>query len=141
VRLLRVQGLTDIWKSPIAAGAYLIMPFPPEWAPYIPSNVYAFLHVISVFLLPHMMMGFWSLIRAPNWRQNLPMIVFPVMFLLLLGTIHLGLTRYRETFYPVCLIWAAIGWVKGTPGALLFAVYGILAMLAIPIALNRMGMF
>lgn len=139
VRLLRVTGPLDIYKIPFAAVAYLLLPFPPAFDGYPPTILTSFLHLFAIFLLPHMYMGAWSLIRAPDWRIKLPLIVFPGVFLLVLGAVHVGILRYREIFYPVCLIWMAIGWRIGTPAVLRFAIYVGLAILTIPIYLSRFG--
>lgn len=141
VRLLRVTGPLDIYKIPFAATAYLFLPFPPKVSGYPVTTLTSFLHLVAIFLMPHMLLGAWSLIRAPDWRIKLPLIVFPGVFLLVLGAVHVGLLRYREIFYPICLIWIAIGWRIGAPGILKFAIYVGLAALAIPVYLSRFGFF
>ncbi|MBW2390370.1 MAG: hypothetical protein JRG89_18355, partial [Deltaproteobacteria bacterium] len=78
-----------------------------------------------------------SLIRGPNWRLQLPLLVFPLAFLLMLGIVHLGSIRYKQIFYPICLIWAAIGWRIGTNLFLKLLVYGGLALLSIPVYMSR----
>jgi 4-amino-4-deoxy-L-arabinose transferase-like glycosyltransferase len=138
-RLLRVTGPLDIYKVPFAAVAYMFLPFPPNIDGYPVTILSSFLHLVAIFLLPHMMLGAWSLIRAPDWRLKLPLIVFPTVFLLVLGAVHIGLLRYREIFYPICMIWIAIGWRIGTPAALRLIVYVGLLILTIPIYLTRFG--
>jgi hypothetical protein len=140
IRFLRVTGPLDVWKVPIAAAIYMILPWPPDLnQSYLPSVIGSILHLFSLSLLPHMLLGFYHLIRAPDWRQNLPILVFPVLMAIVLGTLHLGLVRYRETFYPLCLVWAAIGWRLGTPASLKFATYGGLIAMAVPVMLGRLG--
>ncbi len=141
VRLLRVTGPLDVYKIPFAAAAYLVLPFPPTVARYPVSVLNSFLHLVSLFLLPHMLLGAWSLIRGPNWRLQLPLLIFPIIFLLVLGAVHVGVLRYREIFYPICLIWAAIGWQIGTGLFLKVAVYGGLTGLAIVVYLVRFEVF
>ncbi len=140
VRLLRVTGPLDAYKVPFAAAAYLILPFPPTVNDYPTTVISSFLQLVSLILLPHMLLGAWSLIRGPNWRLQLPLLVFPIVFLLVLGAVHVGVLRYREIFYPICLIWAAVGWHLGTGTFLKLAVYGGLALLAIPVYLSRFGL-
>jgi hypothetical protein len=96
-------------------------------------------NLAGVFLFPHMMLGAWSLIRGPDWRLRLPLLVFPGLFLLMLGSIHIGSVRYKEIFYPICLIWAAIGWQIGPGMFLKMASYGALALLAILVYTTRLG--
>lgn len=139
-RLLRVTGPGDIYKVPFAAAVYLILPFPPNFGGYEVSVLWGVLNLASVFLLPHMLLGAWSLIRGPNWRLQLPLLVFPVMFLLVIGAVHIGVIRYKEIFYPICIIWAAIGWRIGTGLFLKLAIYGGLALLAIFINMTRFGL-
>jgi 4-amino-4-deoxy-L-arabinose transferase-like glycosyltransferase len=139
-RLLRVTGPQDVYKIPFAAGLYLILPFPPELNGYEVSILSSFLNLVGVFLLPHMLLGAWSLTRGPDWRLRLPLLVFPVTFLLLLGTVHIGVVRYKEIFYPICLIWAAIGWRIGTNLFLKLAVYGGLSLLGLFVYMNRYGL-
>lgn len=141
VRLLRVTGPLDLYKIPFAAVAYLFLPFPPNWDTYPVTALSSFLHLVAIFLMPHMLLGAWSLIRAPDWRIKLPLIVFPAVFLLVLGAVHIGLLRYREIFYPICIIWIAIGWRIGAPALLKFTVYVGLALLTIPVYLSRFGFF
>lgn len=140
VRLLRVTGPLDIYKVPFAAGVYLILPFPPVLSVYEVTALSSILNLVGLFLLPHMLLGAWSLIRGPNWRLKLPLLVFPLAFLLLLGAVHLGSVRYKQIFYPVCLIWAAIGWRIGTNLILKLLVYGGLALLSIPVYMSRFGL-
>lgn len=137
--LLRVTGLTDLYKIPFAAAVYLILPFPPEFQRGEIAMLNGQLNLVGVFFLPHMMIGAWSLIRGPNWRKNLPLVVFPVVFLIVLGAVHIGLIRYKWIFYPVCLIWAAVGWRIGTTFMFKLAVYGGLSLVAIPVYLRRLG--
>ena len=66
--------------------------------------------------------------------------MFPVVFLLVIGAVHIGVIRYKLIFYPVCMIWAAIGWRIGTGLFLKLAVYGGLTLLSIPIYLNRFNL-
>ncbi|MDP6980184.1 MAG: glycosyltransferase family 39 protein [Myxococcota bacterium] len=139
-RILRVTGPLDVYKIPFAAVAYLIMPFPPEISRAPVTTLGTFLHLISLALLPHMLLGAWSLIRGPDWRLKLPLLVFPLVFLVVLGTVSIGVPRYREIFYPICLVWAAIGWRIGTQLFLKLAVYGGLSALAIAVYLNRFGL-
>lgn len=141
VRVLRVTGPLDIYKVPFAASAYLILPFPPVIETYEVSALNSFLNLASIFLLPHMLLGAWSLIRGPNWRRQLPLLVFPIVFLLVLGAVHVGLTRYKQIFYPICLIWAAVGWRIGTGFVLKLVVYGGLVSLASIVYLSRFGFF
>ncbi len=141
VRLLRVTGPLDAYKIPFAAAAYLFLPFPPKVTGYPVTVLQSFLHLVSLVFLPHMLLGAWSLIRGPNWRIQLPLLVFPIVFLLVLGAVHVGVLRYREIFYPICLIWAAVGWHDGASTFLKLAVYGGLMLLAIPVYLSRFGLF
>ncbi|MCP5040740.1 MAG: glycosyltransferase family 39 protein [bacterium] len=136
-RVLRVTGPLDAYKIPFAAVAYLILPFPPTVSRLAVSTLTDFLHVISIMLLPHMLLGAWSLIRGPDWRVQLPLLVFPIVFLLVLGAVSIGVLRYRQIFYPICLIWAAVGWRVGTGPLLKLSVYGSLALLAILVYVNR----
>jgi len=139
-RLLRVTGPQDIYKVPFAASLYLILPFPPQNQGYEVTILSSYLNLAGVFLLPHMLLGVWSLIRGPNWRQRLPLIVLPGVFLLLLGIVHIGSVRYKEIFYPICLIWAAIGWRIGTGPMLKLVTYGGLAFLALLVNMSRFGL-
>jgi 4-amino-4-deoxy-L-arabinose transferase-like glycosyltransferase len=138
-RLLRVTGPSDIYKVPFAAAAYLILPFPPQNTGYEVSILWGYLNLVGIFLLPHMLLGAWTLLSGPDWRSRLPLLVFPLTFLLLLGTVHIGVVRYKEIFYPVCLIWAAVGWRIGTSPFLKLAVYGGLLLLALPVYMSRFG--
>jgi len=138
--ILRVTSLFDSYKIPFAAAAYLILPYPPELSGYPVSRLATTLNLLSVLLLPHMLIGVWALIRAPDWRIKLPLVVFPMVFLLVLGAVHVGVVRYKLIFYPVCLIWAAVGWRIGTSLFLKLAIYGGLFVLTVPVYLNRFGL-
>ena len=139
--LLRVTSVFDSYKIPFAAAAYLILPFPPDFDDYPVSKLAAILNLFGVALLPHMLIGVWTLIRAPDWRINLPLLVFPILFLLVLGAVHVGVVRYKLIFYPICMIWAAIGWRIGASTFFKLAIYGTLVVLSIPVYLNRFGLF
>jgi len=138
--LLRMTGPIDIYKLPFAGAAYLILPFPPDFVGYPPAVLGNAINIFGVLLLPHMILGVWSMIRGPDWRLQLPILVFPVVFLLVIGAVHIGVIRYKLIFYPVCMIWAAIGWRIGTGLFLKLAVYGGLTLLSIPIYLNRFNL-
>ncbi|MFT5695161.1 MAG: hypothetical protein ACI9QQ_001136 [Myxococcota bacterium] len=135
--LLRVTGLTDIYKIPFAAAVYLILPYPPEFRVDAIGSLSTSLNLFTVFFLPHLLIGVWSLIRAPNWRANLPLLVFPFVFLLVLGAVHIGVIRYKQIFFPVCLIWTAIGWQIGASFQFKFLIYGGLFSLGSAIYLFR----
>jgi len=62
------------------------------------------------------------------------------MFLLLLGSVHIGVVRYKEIFYPICLVWAAIGWQVGPNMFLKLAAYGGLVLLALLVYMSRFGL-
>ena len=137
VRLLRVTGPTDIYKVPFAAVAYLILPFPPNFDQGPQLILESILNLVSIFLLPHLLLGAWSMIRGPDWRLQLPLLIFPIFFLLLLGAVHIGLVRYKQLFYPICLIWTAVGWQRGTGFLFKFSIYGILGLFGAAIYLYR----
>ena len=137
VRLLRVTGPTDIYKVPFAAIAYLILPFPPNFDRGPQSMLESLLNLVSIFLLPHLLIGAWSMIRGPDWRLQLPLLIFPIFFLLLLGAVHVGLLRYKQLFYPICLIWTAVGWQRGTSFLFKFSIYGILGLFGAAVYLYR----
>lgn len=136
-RLLRVTGPADIYKVPVAAAAYLIMPFPPNFDQGPLSTVSTLLNLVSIILLPHLLMGAWSMIRGPNWRANLPLLIFPFFFLLVLGAVHIGIVRYKQIFYPICLIWAAVGWQRGTSFFFKFSVYSVIGLLGTAVYVYR----
>ncbi len=139
VSLLRVTSVFDAYKIPIAAAAYLVLPFPPDFDTHPVSVLGTTLNLFGVLLLPHMLLGVWATIRSPDWRLRLPILVFPIVFLFVLGAVHVGVVRYKLIFYPICLIWAAIGWRTGTSMFFKLAIYSALALLAIPVYLNRYG--
>ena len=64
-------------------------------------------------------------------------LLLPIFFLLLLGTVHVGLLRYKQLFYPICLIWTAVGWQRGTSFLFKFSIYGILGLFGAAIYLYR----
>lgn len=140
VSRLRVTGLFDSYKIPIAAAMYLILPFPPDIQSTPVAVLGTTMNLFGVLLLPHMLLGVWATIRSPDWRLRLPILVFPLVFLFVLGAVHVGVVRYKLIFYPICLVWAAIGWRIGTSLFFKLAVYGGLTLLAIPVYLNRFGL-
>lgn len=136
-RLLRVTGFTDIYKVPIAAVAYLLLPYPPNFTERPVAILGSILNLVSVILFPHLLIGAWSMIRGPDWRSKLPLLIFPVIFLLVLGAVHIGVVRYKQIFYPVCLIWTAVGWRHGTTFFFKFTVYGLVGLIGILVYTNR----
>jgi 4-amino-4-deoxy-L-arabinose transferase-like glycosyltransferase len=136
-RRLRVTGPLDLYKVPLAAFAYLLLPFPPNLDERPESILAAFLNLVSIFMLPHLLLGAWSMIRGPNWRSQLPLLIFPIVFLLVLGAVHIGVGRYKQTFFPICLIWTAVGWRLGTSFFFKGAVYGGIGLLTVLVYLNR----
>ena len=86
-----------------------------------------------------MLSGAWGVLRNQNWRSQIPILIFPIVYLVLIGAAHIGVIRYRETVFPIMLILAAAGIVQKTNRFLILGVYSMLAALGGLVYAVRLG--
>jgi 4-amino-4-deoxy-L-arabinose transferase-like glycosyltransferase len=113
LRFVKATSPLDIWKLPLAVLVLLIMPFPPpivlrEGQPIYPllSN---FSHLIFLAFLPQFFLGLREVFRADAWKRRLPVFIYGIGFLALIGAFTSGVLRYRETVFPAVLVITAAG--------------------------------
>ncbi len=114
VRYVRMTSIFEIYKLPFATVLMVILPFPPYLSGSLPSLLLSWTNLVNLFFLPHMISGALHVLRSKDWRKQLPVLLFPGIFLVLLGATHVGVIRYRETVFPIMLVVAAIGIHAGT---------------------------
>jgi hypothetical protein len=101
----------DIWKVPIAALLLVLLPFPPNIGRSQP--VYVTLlesaQLVFVALLPQFFLGLREIFRPQGRKKRLPLFIYSIGFLSLLGALTAGVLRYRETVFPIVLVITAAG--------------------------------
>ena len=60
-------------------------------------------------LYPWLVIGVMSVLREEGLRERVLLLLFPAVFLILIGAIHPSITRYRETVFPIILLFIAFG--------------------------------
>ena len=129
VRLVRITSPLDLYKLPAATALAAILPFPPDLAKPMPSQVLAFTNLFNLLFLPSMLYGAVVVLRKEDWNRRVPVIIFPFLYLVLVGLVNVGIVRYRETIFPVMLILAGVGLAQRGGGGVYAATYGSLALL------------
>ena len=124
VRFARMTSLLELWKLPLATFLVVILPYPPYFSGNLPSIILSWANLLNLAFLPHMFRGAWAVVRETEWQRRLPLLIFPFIFLILIGATHVGTVRYRETVFPVMLVLAAIGLHRRSNLLLNAAVYG-----------------
>jgi len=108
-RLVHIQSPTEIWKAPISAAVTLISPFPPTFPPRFPDILYTGTNLICLLLYPWLIIGVLSVLREEGLRERLFLLLFPTVFLVIIGAVLPGTARYRETVFPIILLLIAVG--------------------------------
>lgn len=136
-RFARMNSVFQVYKLPLATFLALALPFPPLFSGLLPPVVLSWTNLANLAFLPFMIGGGFAVLRDPEWRRKMPILLFPLVFLVLIGATHIGVARYRETVFPVILILAAAGLHRGTSLLLKAAVYSGLTALAAIVFLAR----
>lgn len=126
VRFARMTSPLELYKLPLATFLVVILPYPPYFTGSLPSVILSWANLLNLAFLPHMIRGAWAVVRESEWQRRLPLLIYPLIFLILIGATHVGTVRYRETVFPVMLILAAIGLHRRSNLLLNAAVYGAL---------------
>ena len=129
VRFARMTSLFEIYKLPLATFLVAIMPYPPYFSGDLPPIIQSWANLLNLIFFPHMIRGAWAVLSEPDRQKKLPLLIFPLVFLILIGAAHVGVVRYRETIFPILLILAAIGIHRGSHFLLNAVVYGGLILL------------
>lgn len=129
VRFARMTSIFEVYKIPLATFLVVILPYPPYLSGELPSIVLSWANLANLAFLPHMFRGAWAVAREENWQMRLPLLIFPLVFLILIGATHVGTVRYRETVFPVMLVLAAIGLHRRSNFLLNAIVFGGLILL------------
>lgn len=138
-RFARMTSIFQIYKLPLATVLALILPFPPYLSGLLPAVLLSWTNLLNLAFLPQMIGGGMAVFREPGWKTRIPILLFPGVFLILIGATHLGVARYRETIFPALLILVAVGIHRGTSIFLRGTVYGTLGALAFIVYLARFG--
>jgi 4-amino-4-deoxy-L-arabinose transferase-like glycosyltransferase len=109
MRYAQISSPTQIWKMPLSATVILISPFPPALPPRFPHLLYHWTNLICLVLYPWLITGVISILREERLRERALLLLFPAVFLILIGAIHPSVTRYRETVFPIVLLLIAVG--------------------------------
>jgi hypothetical protein len=129
VRYARMQSIFEVYKLPVATVLAVILPFPPFNTGELPAILLSWANLFNLALLPQMIAGAMLVARNPEWKSAAPLILFPGVFLVLIAATHLGVERYRETVFPVMLVLAGAGFVRGRNRISATLVYGALILL------------
>ncbi len=105
----QIQSPKQVWKLPLSAAVILISPFPPLMPPRFPQLLFHWSNLICLALYPWLFIGVVSILREKGLRERTLLLLFPAVFLILIGAIHPSLTRYREMVFPVILLFIAVG--------------------------------
>ena len=109
MRYAHIRSPKQIWKIPMSATIILISPFPPSLLPRFPTFLYRWTNLICLLLYPWLIIGVMSILREEGLRERALLLLFPAVFLILIGAIHPSTTRYRETVFPIILLLIAVG--------------------------------
>lgn len=140
LRFARVTSIVDIWKAPFAAVLILITPFPPFIEPArIPSTIASWANLFVVGLLPALLWGIYLATRRGGWRPHALLLLYPLVYIFLIGVAHPDVTRYRETAFPAVLILMSYGVRSGTPAVITMPIYAGLALLGLLVTFSRYG--
>lgn len=129
VRYVRMTSYLEIYKLPFATALFTILPFPPYVTGYLPAIILSWANLFNLVILPQMLVGAWMTFERGESKRRLPLLLFPLAFLVLLSAIHIGTVRYRETVYPTMLVLAGAGLARGGNTAFAGMLYFALAML------------
>jgi hypothetical protein len=131
MRFVHIDSPREIWKMPFSAVIVLVSPFPPSIPPRFPYFLYDWTNLICLLLYPWLAIGVMSVLRERGLRERALLLLFPAVFLILIGAIHPSVTRYRETVFPIILLLIAVGFHRPNNllvSALTYAGLGGLAM-------------
>jgi len=109
MRFAHIRSPMEIWKMPMSATVILISPFPPSLQPRFPYFLYDWTNLICLALYPWLIIGVMSILREERLRERALLLLFPAVFLILIGAIHPSTTRYRETVFPIILLLISVG--------------------------------
>lgn len=135
-----ISSPAEIWKAPFSGGLVLLTPFPPTLGgKHLPSLLGPWFQLFSLALYPFLLAGVLNIIGDREQRDRMLLILYPALFLMVIGAVNPSVTRYREVVYPVILILIAFG-LRLPRNLLSFvAVYGLLLVFAIFIYAFRLG--
>ena len=129
VRFARITSIFEIYKLPLSSVLVTILPFPPYWRGHLPMVLLSWLNLFNLAFLPFMISGSWVTISGERWRERVPLLLIPVIFLVLIGAAHVGVVRYRETVFPMMLIVASAGMARGNNAIVVICTYSALLAL------------
>jgi hypothetical protein len=138
LRYAKVTSILDFWKIPLATFLLILMPFPPSLgrAP-IYGSVLDVSHLVFLALLPQFFLGMREIFRPDSWKRRLPLFLYSVGILAVIGALSVGVLRYRETVIPIVAVITAAGLRVRQNFVWSGAVYVGLLVLAAFIYLNR----
>lgn len=140
LRFARVTSIGSLWKAPIAGVAVLLLPFPPLFTlQHLPSLLASWANLFVVALLPALFWGIYLAVRQGEWRRHFVLLIYPLVFVALVGILHPDVTRYRETAFPAIVILMSRGWTARVPAVITVPIYAALSLLAAFVYLSRAG--
>lgn len=140
LRFARVTSVASLWKAPIAGIAVLLLPFPPLFTlQHLPGFLMSWANLFVVALFPALLWGIYLTMRRGGWRQHLILLLYPLIFVALIGILHPDVTRYRETAFPAIVILMSRGWTARVPAIITVPIYAALSLLAAFVYLSRAG--
>ncbi len=140
MRYAYISSPAEIWKAPMSGALVLLTPFPPKLAdPHLPTLVGPWLQLFSLALYPFLLVAVANILGDRDRRDRLLLILYPALFLMVIGAVNPSVTRYREVVFPIVLLLSAHGSRLPRSGMAFLAVYGALGGLAVLIWALRLG--
>lgn len=137
VRFVRMTSIYEIYKLPLATILVVILPYPPHVNGNLPSIILSWENLLNLAFLPQVIRGAWMVLSEAGWQKRIPLLIFPGVFLVLIGATHVGVERYREVVFPVMMVLGAAGLYRGRNLRLSIVVYGALIVLGGVVVFSR----
>lgn len=140
MRYAYISSPLEIWKAPLSGGLVMVTPFPPTLtASRLPALIGPWLQLFTLGLYPFVLVAVLKLLGDRERRDRLLLILYPALFLMVIGAVNPSVTRYREVVFPVVLLLAAYGLRLPRNPMSFVVVYGVLAIFGVFVYAFRTG--